>query len=254
MNEQTDLNTNNSNQSQPLINDEDGGFAFIYNKCQRLATAVFMVSNLMDENEELKTKIKRLSLDLVSISTNLKDSDLLNVSNSIKEIEKKSLELMSLLDIAGISGFISKMNASILKSEFQAFIGEMFSFSQKFQNGRNVSVKDLLSKGLPENYSRDLALGSEMPIQKIYSTQYINGNSSAPQNVLKNGNGQKRKNLRKSTIYDFIKGHNNVSIKDIVPHTVGCSEKTIQRELLELIEEGKIKKIGERRWSRYTTI
>lgn len=254
MKEQIDLNTKNTEINQPYINDEDGSFAFVYNRCQRLATAVFMVSNLMDENEELKTKIKRLSLDLVSISTNLKDSDLLNVSNSIRDIEKKSLELASLLDIAGISGFISKMNASILKSEFQVFIREVSNFSQKFQNGRNVSVKDLLSQNVSETYSRDLVGGRELSVQKINDPVYVSSNPETSKNIAKNGNGQKRKSLRKSTIFDFIKGHNNVSIKDIVPHTVGCSEKTIQRELLELIEEGKIKKIGERRWSRYTTI
>ena len=67
-----------------------------------------------------------------------------------------------------------------------------------------------------------------------------------------NGNGSKRKDMRKMTILNFIKGHNNTSIKDIVPNIVGCSEKTVQRELLELINEGKILKTGERRWSRYS--
>ena len=71
-------------------------------------------------------------------------------------------------------------------------------------------------------------------------------------NGLKNGNGHKRKDLRKNTILDFIKGQNDVSIKDIVPNIIGCSEKTIQRELIQLINDGKIRKIGERRWSKYS--
>jgi len=68
---------------------------------------------------------------------------------------------------------------------------------------------------------------------------------------IKNGNGHKRKDTRKNMILEFIKGHNNASIKDIVPNITGCSEKTVQRELIALISENKIKKVGERRWSRY---
>jgi len=59
-------------------------------------------------------------------------------------------------------------------------------------------------------------------------------------------------NNEEQSILDFIKGHNDVSIKDIVPNITGCSEKTVQRELISLIKEGKIKKIGERRWSKYS--
>ena len=40
-------------------------------------------------------------------------------------------------------------------------------------------------------------------------------------------------------------------IKDIVMSITGCSEKTIQRELSALVAQGVLKKIGEKRWSRY---
>src|SRR3990167_3308447 len=50
-------------------------FVNIYNKSYRLAAAVFMISNVMDQDEELRTKIKNLSLELVSMSVNLKDTD-----------------------------------------------------------------------------------------------------------------------------------------------------------------------------------
>jgi predicted HTH transcriptional regulator len=74
------------------------------------------------------------------------------------------------------------------------------------------------------------------------------------ENVERNGNGHKRKDLRKNVVLEFIKGHTDVSIKDILPNINGCSEKTIQRELVSLINEKKIKKIGERRWSRYSIV
>ena len=41
-------------------------------------------------------------------------------------------------------------------------------------------------------------------------------------------------------------------IKDVAPLISGCSEKTVQRELGEMVASGILRKIGEKRWSRYT--
>lgn len=56
---------------------------------------------------------------------------------------------------------------------------------------------------------------------------------------------------RMSLILDFIKRNKRSSIKEIAAVVKGCSEKTIQRELGELIHQGLIRKEGERRWSVY---
>src|SRR3989344_1338588 len=100
-------------------------FMNMYNKSHRLGAAVFVVSNLMDEREELKTKVKSLSLQIISMSISLKDTNFLDARKLILDIEKLSLELMSIVDIPSITGLISKMNGSILKEEFQSFITEL---------------------------------------------------------------------------------------------------------------------------------
>jgi hypothetical protein len=41
-------------------------------------------------------------------------------------------------------------------------------------------------------------------------------------------------------------------IKDVSPLVTGCSEKTIQRELSAMVRSGILKKVGEKRWSRYS--
>lgn len=219
-------------------------FMGIYNRSYRISAAVFVISNVIDQNEELRTKIKKLSLDLVSSSVKLKDINFNDTKKLIADIEKNSLELMSMLDIASVSGLVSKMNGNILKEEFQLFILELNKFYEKFEDNKNSSIGSIFKESLIQNNINNLPktnlLNSENE-QKIIS-----------KNGLKNNNGHKRKDLRKNTILDFIKGHNNVSIKDIVPNIVGCSEKTIQRELIQLINEGRILKVGERRWSKYS--
>jgi hypothetical protein len=61
----------------------------------------------------------------------------------------------------------------------------------------------------------------------------------------------KQPSERMSLILDFIKKNKRSSIKDIAVVVKGCSEKTIQRELMELIRLGLVRKEGERRWSVY---
>ena len=240
-------------------------FINIYNKSYRLAAAVFMISNVMDNSEELRTKIKNLSLNLVSMSVNLKDINFLDAKKLSLDLEKNSLELMSMLDIASVSGLVSKMNASILKEEFQSFVLELSKFSEKFENTKNSSVKSIFTVSPNTNTETNIGMSLEMinagydlKLGETYRNEQKNaienGRENGAVNMGVNGNGHKRKDFRKNTVLEFIKGHKDVGIKDIIPNINGCSEKTIQRELLSLTNEGKIKKMGERRWSRYSYI
>lgn len=224
---------------------KNSDFMDIYNKSYRLAAAVFLISNVIENNDELKTKMKKLSLDLVSMSVNLKDISFDQTNNLLRGIEKNALELISMLDIASVSGLISEMNGRVIKGEFQAFISELNKFSDKSNEDKNSSVKSI--------FTEPNKLITENNFEKTYSGNNTDQSEIVKNNlIIKNGNGHKRKDTRKNMILEFIKGHNNTSIKDIVPNITGCSEKTVQRELIALISENKIKKVGERRWSRYS--
>lgn len=228
-------------------------FNDLYKRAYRLVAAVFAVCSVIDESDELKIKIKDLSLALISDSVNLKDMELPNANKFIGEVEKKSILLMSMLDIASITGSVSEMNGGILKEEFSAFLVELQKFSGQFKNEKENSIKSILSSNIDYYYNSDRKFNNQLQISDSVGTS--TKTSQIALNSSKNGvNGHKRKDTRRTTILDFIKGHNNVSIKDIVPNIVGCSEKTIQRELISLIGEGLIKKEGERRWSRYSVV
>ena len=63
-----------------------------------------------------------------------------------------------------------------------------------------------------------------------------------------------KKDSRQARILTLLRAQSHLSIKDFAAVIPDCSEKTIQRELLELVEKGVIKKEGERRWSTYSLI
>jgi hypothetical protein len=58
-------------------------------------------------------------------------------------------------------------------------------------------------------------------------------------------------NDRRERILSIIKSTNGISIKGISAIVRDCSEKTIQRELGTLIDQGLVIREGERRWSIY---
>lgn len=59
---------------------------------------------------------------------------------------------------------------------------------------------------------------------------------------------------RTERILAVLKDKGQASIKDISEVVTDCSEKTIQRELNALIKDSKIRREGERRWSKYMLI
>ena len=228
--------------------DKNTDFSLFYNKSHRLVAAIIMVSNLMDENEELKSRIKETALEAISVSVNVKDINPTETKKALIGLEKNSLKLLSLIDIARISGLITKMNAEILRNELQIFITELNMFSGEANLNSDFFLKNVIAESNiletgPVFKNFENAFQSEKEDRKNGQKFYNN----------KNG-GRSRKDVRKDMVLDFIKGHNDVSIKDIAPNIHGCSEKTIQRELIELINEGKIRKLGERRWSRYFVV
>ena len=56
---------------------------------------------------------------------------------------------------------------------------------------------------------------------------------------------------REGQVLAIVKQKGTVSIRDISQVIKDCSEKTLQRTLLGLIERGVLAKEGERRWSTY---
>ena len=191
-------------------------------KTEKLVTAIFMVTDLMDKAEPLRNQLRSSSLKLLS------DSQTGLISN-----------LVSMINISTSIGLISDMNGGILNKEL-AGLKDSFPtmqsinfnteiFSRTLPQGHNFPSKtnDVLYKTrspLPQFKKNIPAVGKEIPASK---------------------------NDRRESILSLIKDKKEVTIKDISSRISDCSEKTIQRELIALIKDKVIEKAGEKRWSRY---
>lgn len=111
-------------------------------------------------------------------------------------------------------------------------------------------VKDKISKG-QNTILKDKAIEKEA-VKATASLKDTPKSTAAKINNKKAVQNQERKNNRREQILSLFTKGTEVSIKDISKKIVGCSVKTIQRELNDLVAENKVERIGDKRWSRYT--
>ena len=207
---------------------------YIYKKSERLAKAIHLVAPAFKDIKALRDRIHRLAVDLVDASV--------PGPAIVKETRSRELRaLSSVLSMARSAGILSVMNVDIIRRETHQLLQEIAGYEDpRLSLGEAPSLASLL-KATPEPrreqpLSRAVLKESE-PVRKTF----VNGHAS----------DKKDKNGRRDSILSIVRSKGPVEIKDISTLIRDVSEKTIQRELQALIDEGKIKRTGERRWTRY---
>ncbi|MFA6397928.1 MAG: hypothetical protein WDK96_03760, partial [Candidatus Paceibacterota bacterium] len=127
----------------------DSFFPLINKKTEKLVTALYMVTDCMDEGDPLKKKLRELGVELISDIRLLAITSSIGKHFSMTEVVYKISEILSFIEISVSIGFISEMNYSILKKEFN-LIKETFkdkqdvNLGQSFQHSsfRNDKIKN----------------------------------------------------------------------------------------------------------------
>ena len=277
-------------QKDSKTNQPDNVVDFILAKNERLTSAVYMITALLSDNEPLKWKTRELSLKLLSdLPLSLSSSSgrgykrqtLYRYANTEGVLVALD-EMLSLISVAIAGGSVSQMNFTILQKEYTALkntIATNFStqnFNSYWLSGReqllppavfNHSLNHLsnINKVVQQEAPRESKLNSDYSDQVSIKNNFSNSNNqtikdktlsvksvSNPKiNNTKTGLIGQVKNDRQTTIVEYLKGHSWASIKDIAGQIPDCSSKTVQRELVELVNSGVLQKTGDRRWSRY---
>ena len=239
-------------------------------KCERLATAVYLVTNFLSDSEPLKSRLRSLSVDFVRDASFVRYGGQATETSVLDALRANIGETLSLLELALIAGLVSEMNFTILKREY-ATLRDSIDIKKASRESRTDSILGDNFFGTPEPArphpkgqtfeSADPCLG-----HKRNPSPRPDLSGSAPASSLRGGTTKQsstrphspfpvqhsvRIESRRARILKLVKDNREVTIKDIATHFVDLSEKTIQRELVSLVESGVLKKFGERRWSRY---
>lgn len=265
----------------------DSSISLSYKKTNKLTTALYMVTDIMDREEPLRNKLRTLGVEILSDITSARGTVItVTVINRIQEI-------LYFLDIAETLELISRMNSRVLKNEFL----ELRKALQEYKDSTSLFAgKNTLSEFFLEE-QRFSAVASEdnmdYPIGHLNQTRigvqkgsnFMKALSDRVSDSFKNMSDKKNiyrrplvslknktnshdnfdllKKERRDQIISIIKNdpkatHEGVSITDIKARSTGqlktSSEKTLQRELVSMVKDNILKKTGDKRWSRYALV
>lgn len=229
---------------------QDQSFVFLYKKTEKLATALYMVTNLFGDAEPMKWTLRTKVSNLLSFIIGFKDVLESREHEFSNEVKTKVLEIVSLLEVASRSGIVSPMNFAILKSEFMNLVQALSSFKKDIEQGTQFALpKTFFEVSKPRQQDVSKNEGQHDEGYKRHGADIKDDDV-----LYKKEEGQSlfKKTNRQTIIINLIKKKKELTIKDIAEVIRDCSEKTIQRELVALIGAGVLKKVGERRWSKYS--
>lgn len=233
----------------------------IRKKTERLASAIYLLTDFFSDKEPLKWLLRKRTLRIIPKTISLKLSYLPKEKkeNILNDIEVSTMKSVSLLETAYMGGLISEMNFSILQKEFNNLINMGKSYGKSISNLNQNLKKDFFQEDLYKtdykghhNYNMSDRGVSYNNSQKYKSSGQLSNLADNKPLEKKDKEESDKKNKRQLKIIEIIKDKKEVSIKDIADMIKDCSEKTIQRELMSLVQSGVLKKEGEKRWSKYS--
>lgn len=261
--------------------------SYITKKPEKLASAIYLITSFFSDQEPMKWRLRSLASDLVSLSLYLKDNFSRERELAGLEMRGVILESTTLLAVTRNAGLISDMNYEIIHKELLKYLNSLglpsglveeggnTVFSPNFFSLESSTVKEgeqelpklekdktpespasVSKRMLPEpvkkheDKSRELEEGYLGRVEDL--VQNVRNTEKRAKNLKDFGAVSVKKNVRRSVIINLLKRKKEVMIKDISPLIHGCSEKTIQRELLAMVKAGILNKQGEKRWSRYS--
>jgi hypothetical protein len=261
---------------------EDKSFVFIFKKTQKLATALYLITGFFGDSEPLKWKLRTLGSKLIEVNLALKDSSN-NPDSAITSMRSVILEISSLLLVSKQSGLVSEMNYAIISKEFSS-LADSLTLSSEFKTEGDREIREDFFKVTPEAQTvpmqkapialQEVSLIPESMQETVVEKDILKDHKideavmarmgkpaqatssidSSPKPLKDYGVVAVKKNSRQSIIIGLLKRKKEIMIKDVSPLIQGCSEKTIQRELLAMVDAGILRKVGEKRWSRYSLV
>ncbi|QQG37945.1 MAG: hypothetical protein HYS26_00075 [Candidatus Kaiserbacteria bacterium] len=209
-----------------------------YRRAERIVAALHLITNHIPSDEPARTALRREAVQLLENVLQLRDELRSRESHPFKRTISSTRELVSLVRILAVSGYISQQNTSILSEALDELSNFLFA-AQRSTLSESVVLKreELLSESLTDKDAtrpRGIAI-KDTPRRSVSVRAASSG-------------------TRSEGVLAILRSRGELGIKDIASNLPEYSEKTIQRELAALIALGRVKRTGDKRWSRYSLV
>jgi hypothetical protein len=222
---------------------------YIYKKAERLAKAIHLVAPAFRNSPALRDRMDHVAVGLV-------DAAILPPTSARDALSRELLALSSVLSIGRTGGLLSSMNAELISREAQNLLQEVAAYEEPRLFLDDVPSLAELSKELAaERHSPSALTSRSMPVAPALRATNPASSPVAKQAPISKGHNKgqisDKTSDRREAILSILRSKGPSYIKDVSTIIRDVSEKTIQRELQVLVEEGTVLRTGERRWTTY---
>jgi hypothetical protein len=249
-------------------------------KVQKITEALYRVTEFFPDKEPLKWRLRSDAIEIFDFLFSSEDKkeifDIENVLNLIRRIDR-ALQLAS-----SFGAYMLSVNFEILRREylsladslqnqFEAEKQESYtlesiknilpasSFRQSPDNGFDSNGHSLTGELIDNGHNGHNGQDEKPAIKPITQKKEIksslkNTNPDNGQNPQPDEEQPILLKERKRKILNLIKENDWISTREIAASLKEFGEKSIQRDLLEMVGAGILKKTGDKRWRKYSLV
>lgn len=214
----------------------------VYRRAERIAAAAYLVTNHLPETEPARASLRSESNELLAEILKIRDGMRAPEAPQISRVLEKVRAMISMSRLLASSGLISLQNLDVLIEALDE-LGTYITSSQRSALAERVTLtrEELIDTSFTENI-KDKSVTSVRDITKVRDVRT---------GAYRNGDRKKTAEVRVRNILDIVKTGGELGIKEIAANFPEIGEKTLQRELSELVVKGQLRRIGLKRWSKY---
>lgn len=218
----------------------------LYRRSERVVGAIYLLTNHISSEEPARELVRESGLRIIRNALALRDGLRAEGSVFLDTFRASIRYSISLVRMLMISGLVSVQNARTMIDALDE-LGNFVNISRRspLSEGVVFSKEDLLDIGTfikDTKEIKDSARTREAgPAKDVREQSVIRPTASTPDT-----------SVRRQNVLEILKSGRELGIRDIAANLPEYSEKTIQRELAVLVAEGRVKKTGLKRWSRYS--
>ena len=222
----------------------NGYYSNVFKKTERLVTTIFFVLSHIPKNTEteyyLKTVTEKAEVVFNDVVTSL----------SFYEYEAREKIFTLQQGLVSLEGSLRIVNAAgFLADEALGLFTEEIDLVQRYLRNHFAKEAPLSMQEEPE----------EKSVEKNVEKRPKNPVARSQRVVIPKGDISSDAHLVYSQLVDrtvriktVLEAKSEATIKDIAEIITDVGEKTIQRDLNNMIEKGQVVRQGERRWSKYS--
>ncbi len=231
-----------------------------YRKAERLAIATHLITNGVAADEPARAAVRTAVQELLTHTLRLRKGVRFAAGAAVYDVVAATRLIMSLIDVLHAAGWVSDMNADVVKYAYADFAHFLVGASDGVHTDPVELPRDYFAAPLTDTHGH-ISKGQNNNVKDTSvtdtkkDTKNIKDTKTDSDSVKKGTNTsvrtRRRSDNRRMRILDVISKKKQVHVKDIAREVTGVSEKTIQRELAALVADGVVTKEGEKRWTTY---